>query len=169
MRELPAGEIDDMLRERVPIDLQLLLGGLLLGTLARRRGGRCCAMRPRSLLARVLHVATALLLSCPPYFLAFMVLIWFSWNIGDFPAAVRLRPGRLRAVQRGPAAVPEGDVGAVGAGALPLAAFVAADRRGKLREALQEDFVRTARAKGLPTAAWSTATRSRSPRPRSPR
>ena len=69
----PAGEIDDLLRERVPIDLQLLLGGLLIGTLAGVVGGRICATRPGSAAARILHVATAFLLSCPPYFVAFLI------------------------------------------------------------------------------------------------
>ena len=67
---------------RVPIDLQLLLGGVLLGTLAGVWGGRRCAMRPGSYSARVLHVAIAFLLACPPYFLAYMILIWFADGSG---------------------------------------------------------------------------------------
>ena len=112
----PAGEIADLLRHRVPIDLQLLLGGVLLGTLAGVWGGRRCALRPRSFSARVLHVATAFLLACPPYFLAFLILIYFADGSGTrAPAPVRVGRDRLHAAQRGPAAVPEGDVGAVGA------------------------------------------------------
>ena len=53
---------------------------------------------------------------------------------------------------------------------LPLAAFVARLTESTLREQLQEDYVRTARAKGAARAARSsTATRCRSPPRRSPR
>ena len=82
-----------MLRERVRSTSQLLLGGLLLGTLLGVCGGPLLRAHPRRWRTRVLHVATALLLSCPPYFLAFMVLIYFSSNSGDF-SGCRSSPGR---------------------------------------------------------------------------
>src|SRR3954452_15616163 len=64
----PAADLATMLRERVPVDVALLLGGLILGMLGGVAGGRWCAVRPRTHRTRVLHVATALQLSCPPYF-----------------------------------------------------------------------------------------------------
>ncbi len=146
----PPGKIGDLLRERVPIDLQLLLGGMLLGTLAGVWGGRRCAIRPRSLSARVLHVATALMLSCPPYFLAFLFLIYFadgSGTVFQIPFAsgvIDYRPFTedplrfLKAMW-----VPWLLC------ALPLAAYVLRITENTLREVLHEDFVRTARAKGL--------------------
>jgi peptide/nickel transport system permease protein len=146
----PRGEINDLLRARVPIDLQLLLGGMLLGTLAGVWGGRRCAMRPGSVSARVLHVATALTLSCPPYFLAFLFLIYFADGSGtlfQIPFAsgvIDYRPfsdDPLRFVKA--MWVPWLLC------ALPLAAYVLRITENTLREALHEDFVRTARAKGL--------------------
>ncbi len=148
----PEGEIDDLLRDRVPIDLQLLLGGLLLGTLTGIWGGRRCAMRPRSVSARVLHVATAFLLACPPYFLAYMILIWFADGSGtmlqlpfvsgvtDY-AAFSENPLRFMKAMWVPWVLC----------ALPLAAYVLRLTENTLSEALQEDYVRTARAKGLST------------------
>ena len=73
-----------MLRERVPVDLQLLLGGLLLGTLLGVAGGRYCATHPGTRRTRVIHGATAFQLSCPPYFLACSCCIYFSSNSGEF-------------------------------------------------------------------------------------
>src|SRR3954454_14357628 len=70
--------IDDMLRDRVPVDLQLIVGGMLLGTLLGIAGGRGCGAYPRTFAARVLRGATAVVLSCPPYFLGFVFLMWFS-------------------------------------------------------------------------------------------
>jgi peptide/nickel transport system permease protein len=148
----PAGEIDDLLRERVPIDLQLLLGGMLLGTLAGVVGGRMCAMRPGSAAARFLRAATAFLLSCPPYFLAFLILIYFADGSGML--------FRLPFVSGVTDYVPPGEnpvrwFEAMWVPwllcALPLAAWVLRITDTTLREVLHEDYVRTARAKGLTT------------------
>jgi peptide/nickel transport system permease protein len=148
----PAGEIADLLRNRVPIDLQLLLGGALLGTLAGVWSGRRCAMRPGSISARVLHVATAFLLACPPYFLAYMILIWFADGSGTtlqlpFVSGVTDYTGLSENPLRFVKAMWVPWVLC----ALPLAAYVARLTENTLSEALQEDFVRTARAKGLST------------------
>ena len=146
----PAGEIDDLLRERVPVDLQLLLGGLLLGTLAGVAGGRICALRPRSAATRLLHVATAFLLACPPYFLAYLILIYFADGSGTvlrlpFVSGVTdyvppsQNPVRWLEAMWVPWLL----------SALPLAAFVLRITERTLGEVLQEDYVRTARSKGL--------------------
>jgi peptide/nickel transport system permease protein len=145
----PASELSTMLRRRVPIDVVLLCGGLLFGTLLGVVGGRWCATRPRSRGTAVLHAATALQLASPPFLQALVVLFYFS-NASDF---LRL-----------PLVSGSGDYVALSGHALgyvkalwtpcllaglPLAAFVLRITEATLREDLQEDFVRTARAKGL--------------------
>jgi peptide/nickel transport system permease protein len=146
----PAADLGDMLRARVPVDLSLAFGGLSFGTLGGLAGGRWCALRPRSLFTRVLHDGTALQLSCPPFFQALFVLFYFSSNVSEF---VRL-PFLSGAGQYVPFAedpllwlramwVP------ILLCALPLAAFVLRLTEARLREDLDEDFTRTARAKGL--------------------
>ena len=147
----PPGEIADLLRHRVPVDLQLLLGALLLGTLAGVVGGRICATRPRAPVTRVLHVATALQLACPPYFLAFLILIYFADGSGtllqlpfvsgviDYTPPTQ-NPLRWLEAMWVPWLLC----------ALPLAAWVLRMTENTLRESLQEDYVRTALAKGLP-------------------
>src|SRR4051794_18028226 len=145
-----AATIADMLRTRVPIDVSLLLGGLLVGTLAGLAGGRWCATRPYSRRTKGLHAVTALQLSSPPFFQALVVLFYFSSNASGF---VRL-----------PFLSGQGDYVPFGQHplhyvkamwtpwllvALPLAALVLRITEATLREDLDEDFVRTARAKGL--------------------
>jgi peptide/nickel transport system permease protein len=142
--------IAHMLRTRVPIDISLLLGGLLFGTLVGIAGGRWCATRPFSRGTKGLHAITRLQLSSPPFFQALVVLFYFSANSSNF---VRL-----------PFVSSQGDYAAFGHDpllylkamwvpwvlvGLPLAAFVLRLTETTLRENLQEDFVRTARAKGL--------------------
>src|SRR3954468_4160932 len=146
-----AATIAHMLRTRVPIDISLLLGGLLIGTLAGLAGGRWCATRPYSRRTKGLHAITALQLSSPPFLQALVVLFYFSSNVSEF---IRL-----------PFLSGQGDYVAFGRDplqyvkamwtpwllvALPLAAVVLRITEATVRENLGEDFVRTARAKGLP-------------------
>jgi peptide/nickel transport system permease protein len=145
-----ATTIADMMRTRVPIDLSLLLGGLLIGTLAGVAGGRWCATRPYSRRTKGLHIATALQLSTPPFFQALLVLFYFSSNVSEF---IRL-PFVSGAGDYVPFAQdPLHYVWAMWTPwvlvALPLAAFVLRITEATLREDLREDFVRTARSKGV--------------------
>jgi len=148
----PAGEIADLLRKRVPIDIQLLLGSLLVGTLTGVVGGRICATRPRSAAARLLHVATAFQLSCPPYLLAFFVLTYFAhWS--GMVLRLPFVSGQTDYVplSQNPVRWLEAMWVPWLLCALPLAAFVLRLTDHTMREVLQEDYVRTARAKGLST------------------
>jgi peptide/nickel transport system permease protein len=145
-----ASTVSDMLRTRVPIDISLLLGGLLVGILLGVAIGRHCATHPGSMATRVLHLLTAFQLSTPVFFLALLVIYSFSSNVTEFV--------RLPFLSGSGDYVPFGEdpVGYVKAmwipwllAGLPLAAFLARLTESTLREQLQEDYVRTARAKGV--------------------
>jgi peptide/nickel transport system permease protein len=145
-----ASAVSDMLRERVPIDLSLLLGGLLVGLAVGVVVGRHCATHPGAAMTRLLHVVTAFQLSAPVFFLALLVLFYFSSNASDF---VRL-PFLSGAGDYVP--LREDPIGYLKAmwvpwllAGLPLAAFLARLTESTLREQLQEDYIRTARAKGV--------------------
>ena len=146
----PTATVAVMLRERVPLDVSLLVGGMLLGTLGGVAAGRWCAMRPASRRTKALHVATGIQLSSPVFFQALLILFYFSSNVSGF---IRL-PFLSGA---GDSVYVDGDplryVKAMWTpwilAALPLAAFVLRITEATVREALQEDFLRTARAKGL--------------------
>lgn len=138
-----------MMRDRVPVDLQLILGGMLLGTLLGVLAGRWCAIHSRTWLTRALHVTIAFLLSCPPYFLAFAVLVLFSWNTGDFKLPFVSGQGDYRPFSEDPLAFLKAMWVPWVCCALPLAAFVSRIAEASVGDALGEDFVRTARAKGV--------------------
>ena len=145
-----ASTITEMLGERVPIEVSLLLGGLILGTLGGIAGGRWCAIRPDSRRTKILHFLTALQLATPVFFQALLVLFYFSSNASEF---IRLPFLSGQGDYVAPGEDPVGYVKAMWTqwilAALPLAAFVLRITEASLREDLQEDFVRTARAKGL--------------------
>jgi peptide/nickel transport system permease protein len=138
-----------MMHDRVPVDLQLIIGGMLLGTFLGIVAGRWCAAYPRTWITRALRVAIAFLLSCPPYVLALVVLVWFSWNTGDYKLAFVSGQGDYRPFGEDPLGFMKAMWVPWVCCALPLAAFVARIAEASMSEALGEDFVRTARAKGL--------------------
>jgi peptide/nickel transport system permease protein len=146
----PAAEVSAMMRKRVPIDLTLLIGSLLIGTLAGVIAGRWCAIRPQSKRTQAIRVVTAFQLSAPSFFQALVVLFYFSANVSGFL--------RLPFVSGSGQYAPLGDdpllyVQTMWApcvlAALPLAAFVTRFTESTLRDELDQDYVRTALSKGV--------------------
>jgi peptide/nickel transport system permease protein len=147
----PAAPVAAMLRERLPIDISLLLGGLTFGTLLGVLGGRWCATRPRSRRTKGLHLATALQLSMPAFLQALIVLFYFSSNASEFVRLPFLSgAGDYVPFSQDPLMYAKAMWAPWLLAALPLAAFVLRITEASLRDDLHEDFVRTARAKGLP-------------------
>jgi len=140
-----------MLVDRVPVDVLLLVVGAFLGLLIGVAGGRFCATHPGTRRTRALHVATAFQLAAPVFFQALLVIFYFSSNVSEF---IRLPfisgQGDYAPVHQDPIQflhamwVPWLLI------AFPLAAFILRITEASLRDDLDEDFVRTARAKGLP-------------------
>jgi peptide/nickel transport system permease protein len=145
------GPVAHMLLDRVPVDLLLLTIGALLGLLIGVVGGRFCATHPSSGRTRVLHVATAFQLSAPVFFQALVVLFFFSSNASEF---IRVPFLSGQGDYAPPLQDPIQFLKAMWIPwvliALPLSAFVLRITEASMREDLQEDFVRTARAKGVP-------------------
>jgi len=144
-----ASPVDVMLRERGLVDVQLLLGSLLLGTLLGLVAGRHAASRPRARVTRVIHGSVAFLLSCPPYFLGFVVLWYFAWNSGEYALPFVSGQGDYVPFSEDPLGFVKAMWVPWVVVALPLAAFVSRMTEASLREVLDEDFIRTAQAKGV--------------------
>jgi ABC-type dipeptide/oligopeptide/nickel transport system permease component len=145
--ELPVRQV---LWEGLRVDLVLLLGGTLAAAAWGIPCGLYCGARPGSRLARALGVLAPVAISSPVYWLGFMVLILFaneSGRIVQLPFVsgqgdyIDLSGNPLdwgRAIW-----VPVLVVGA------PLGAQLLRMTAGGVRDALGEEFIRTARAKGL--------------------
>lgn len=138
-----------MVADRVPVDLALLIGGMVLGTLLGIAAGRWCAAHPGTRITRAIHVAIAFLLSCPPYLLAFAVLVFFSWSSGRWSLPFVSGQGDYRPLSEDPAQFLKAMWVPWLCCALPLAALVARMAEASVRDSLGEDFIRTAQAKGL--------------------
>src|SRR3954454_25232168 len=70
-------DVGRMVRQRVVVDLQLMVGGLLFALVFGIAAGRATAVKPGSKRARTSKFATALQLACPPYWQALMILVFF--------------------------------------------------------------------------------------------
>jgi peptide/nickel transport system permease protein len=145
-----ADDIGRMMRQRVVVDLQLVIGGVLLALLIGIPSGRLLATRPFAHRSRFARVATAFQLSSPPYWQGFMILLFFAGTSGNL-VRIPFVSGQaeykpffedplmyLRAMW-----IPWLVI------ALPMAAFITRIADSSLREVLDEDYLRTARAKGV--------------------
>jgi peptide/nickel transport system permease protein len=132
----------DVVLEGLPVDVALLVGGTVFGVAIGLATGLVSGSRRRSAADRALSIGTALAMSAPVYWFGFIVLTLFapqsgylvqipfvSWYGGYVPFGED--PLRWLVL------------------AAPLAAMCHRMTRASVDEALDEDFIRTARAKGV--------------------
>jgi len=143
-------EVADVVRQGLPADLSVLIGGIVLGLALGIAGGAYCAARPRTFATRALESAAALFMIAPVYVVALMLLLLFGSGLGmvgwlaHVPTAyVPFAESPLR--WAGSLAAPWLVLG------LPLAGVSLRMMRASMAEVLDEDYLRTAMAKGLST------------------
>jgi peptide/nickel transport system permease protein len=143
-------QLSTVVREGLPVDVALLIGGLVIGVGLGMVTGLISAVRNRSALDRALAIGSAAALSVPVYWFGFLVLTFFSPQSGYlvqlpflswYGGYVPFGHNPLRWFQA--LWVPWLAVAA------PMAAMCHRMTRASLRDTVTEDFVRTARAKGL--------------------
>ena len=141
-------EVEDLIRQGLPADLSLLGGAIVIGMLLGIAGGAYCAAYPRTRWARVLESASAVLMITPVYVVALMTLLLFGAGLGMV--------GFLAHVPTTYVPFSESPTGWAGALlvpwlvlGLPLAGVSLRMMRASMSEVLDEDYLRTAYAKGL--------------------
>ena len=141
--------VSRMIREGFPIDLALVAGGLVIGTVAGIVGGLVCANRRSSRLANGLRSAAMLSLCIPVYGAALIVLTLVSSNTGHVPLPFVSGSGQYVPLLENPV----GWLRAMWVPWLIVAAPIAAPcmrlTEVLLHEHAGEHYIRTARAKGL--------------------
>jgi ABC-type dipeptide/oligopeptide/nickel transport system permease component len=131
--------VTEELLERFPATLELAAAGTLLAVLIAIPLGVLAAVRRNSLIDQVTRAAATLAASVPSFWLALLLIIVFSVELQLLPATGRrgLESIVLPALALG----------------LGEAALVARLTRSSLLDVLGEDFITTARAKGIPERA----------------
>jgi peptide/nickel transport system permease protein/oligopeptide transport system permease protein len=126
------------LQPRLAATLKLALSSAAVAALLGIAAGTLAATRPYSRFDYLLSLATLFGVSMPVYWLGLMLIIVFAVQLNWLPAAGSEDPGSI--------VLPT----------LTLAAFsvalIARMTRASMLEVLGQDYVRTARAKGLPEA-----------------
>jgi peptide/nickel transport system permease protein len=141
-----------LLRRSFPADLSLVAGGLIVGTAIGIALGAVAARRRGTLMGRGLDVFAAFGMSAPVYWVGAMAVVFFHPEVGKFARLPISKPNTYEPLTHDPLAwlqslwLPWLILG------LPLAAITMRMMRATLSETLEEDYVRTARGKGLSPA-----------------
>jgi len=131
--------IIDMLIQRFPATLELAAAGLLVAVALALPLGSIAALRKDSAYDNGAMVFSLLGVSIPNFWLGPMLIFLFSLTLGWLPVSGRESPTSL--------ILPAITLGTA------LAAILARMVRATLLEVLSEDYIRTARAKGLRESA----------------
>lgn len=124
-----------MIGETLPATAQLAGAAVLLAVFVGVPLGVVSAARPQSWVDNLVRVVSLAGLSMPVFWTGLVFIVVFSVNLGWFPVAGR---GTFRHL-----VLPAVTL------ALPSVAILARMTRASLLEVLQEDYVRTARSKGV--------------------
>jgi peptide/nickel transport system permease protein len=122
--------------ERLPATLELILTAMLLALLVAVPAGVAAARRPGSPVDRLARAASLLGISAPPFWIGIMLILVFAVELRWLPSSGRGTAAHL--------VLP-----AASLALYRVALFTRLVRAGML-EALSQDYVRTARAKGVP-------------------
>ena len=133
--------VSELIAQAFPISLQLGALAMLLALLIGGAAGIFAALRKDSVADRLVTGSAMIGISIPLLVVAPMLLLVFAVYLGWLPASWSADSGNSRLV------LP------VVALALPQIAYITRLMRASMIEVLQSDFVRTARAQGLGTAA----------------
>lgn len=136
--------VKEEIARRLPVTLTLAFGGAVLWLLIGISLGVASGRRPQSLVDRAATTFALLGVSLPAFWLAY-VLLWVFWfQLGLLPGT-GLPPGQPLwvSVVQGRFILPWVTL------SISYAAFYSRIVRGNLIEVMDEDFIRTARAKGL--------------------
>jgi peptide/nickel transport system permease protein len=133
---------------RLPATVSLTVGGFIVWMLIGIPVGIVSAIRPRSILDRMMMGGALVAISAPVYFLGLVSLFLFAKGTGQlqwFGAA-----GSYVPISQSPGQWFNSLVLPWLTLAAAFAAFYARMTRGNLIDTMGEDYIRTARAKGLP-------------------
>jgi peptide/nickel transport system permease protein len=135
--------VTDQIRVRLPITANMAVGALVVTVLLGLPLGLIAGTRPQSHADRAVTLGTSAAIAAPDFWLAMMLIVVFAVKLHWFPA-ISYVPFNQSPVEWFRHLILVWI--AVG---IPGAASFARQLRGALIDSLEQDYVRTARAKGL--------------------
>jgi peptide/nickel transport system permease protein len=136
--------VSEEIYSRLPVTITLTIGAAVIWLLMGIPIGIISAVRPRSLVDRAAMGFALFGVSAPVFWLAFVGLYIFWFRLGILPSSgIPNDENMIEAVLHGRFILPWVTL------AMSTAAFYSRMVRGNLLETLEEDYIRTARAKGL--------------------
>lgn len=152
LRNYATGDMGTSIRTRRPViqeitsrfqhTLQLALGGVFIAVLLGVPLGVIAAVRRGSLIDLLSLVISTAGIAAPIFWIGLLLSLLFATNLGWFPSIGAGRPGDPMSVLRA-LVLPSLSLGLAGM------ALIARMTRSSMLEVLREDYVRTAKAKGL--------------------
>jgi peptide/nickel transport system permease protein len=136
----------DLIRERAPVTLELLIGAQTLALLFALPAAIYSAYRPRRLIDNITSAVSFGLISVPSFMLALVLILVFSVHLGWFPVA-----GYTPLAENVWENIHSMDLPMVVLAAYPAAVYQRL-LRNDMQTTLQEDFITMAEAKGLSPA-----------------
>jgi peptide/nickel transport system permease protein len=140
-------DVKDVIFDDLPATAMLVFGSVILWLAIAIPTGIISAVKSRSLLDRTTMITTLAFISAPVFWLGLVALYLFAQDVGVFP----IFPGI------GSYAQADDFIAKVGSMLLPWAVLAAATAaiyarylRSQMIDVMGEDYIRTARAKGLP-------------------
>ena len=137
--------IKDIVAARLPATLELAGIALLLSTLLGSILGTVSALKRGSIGDNVLTFAGMIGVSIPQFFFGLVAILVFALNLNWLPVGGRSNPGQTGLLARLPFLVLPSLVMA-----LTMTAGVLRYSRSSMLDAMNRDFIKTARSKGLP-------------------
>jgi peptide/nickel transport system permease protein len=141
--------VKEQIFDRLPATASLAIGGAVLWVLSGVAVGIISAVKRRSLVDRITMTGALVAISAPVYWLGLVMLYLFSSDIGKFKVPFFHGAGSYVPISEDPSLWFQSLLMPWLVLAAAFAALYARLLRGNMIEVMSEDYIRTARAKGL--------------------
>jgi peptide/nickel transport system permease protein len=145
-----SASVKALILDRLPATISLTLGGVIIWMFFGVMVGIISAIKRRTLLDRATMGVSLAFVSAPTYWLGLVALFLFAGDIGKFPISIFHGAGSYTGLTNSPINWLQSLLLPWFTLAATSAAIYARLVRGSLIDVMGEDYIRTARAKGLP-------------------
>ncbi|TCR68638.1 ABC transporter permease [Bosea sp. BK604] len=133
----------DLILLKLPVTLQLAIMGICIAMVVGITAGVISALRQNTAIDYATNVVSLAGISVPNFWLGIMLILFFSVYLGWLPASGFVSPWEDLKMNLATTIMPATVLGTA------IAGVIMRHTRGAMLQALESDYVRTARAKGL--------------------